>query len=193
MQYKKKTDGYNQKKNEVEQAYAKPSHSRGGRGRGGGERSERPQTAKPERGGHKQVEETKGGQRPQTRGGNREDYGPRGGRGGRGAGQMLQGAGTGGRGGRPLDPNSWQYKYKFGERPVHEAVEVTDKADIPELPADSDIKKKPSKDVFDKKMRELDRKAEELKITIEDNRYKKRQVWEGGKVEGSNVTYRDLK
>jgi|TARA_B110000305_G_C19428671_1_gene635054 hypothetical protein len=63
---------------------------------------------------------------------------------------------------------------------------------LPELPADSDIKKKPSKDVFDKKMRELDRKAEEYKITIEENRYKKRQVYEGGKVEGSNVTYRDL-
>lgn len=41
-------------------------------------------------------------------------------------------------------------------------------------------------------MRELDRKAEEFKITIEENRYKKRQVYEGGKVEGSNVTYRDL-
>ena len=109
MQYKKKTDGYNQKKNEVDQAYSKPSHSRGGRGgRGGGERSERPHTAKPDRGGHQQVEETKGGQRPQTRYNNREDhYGPRGGRGGRGANQMHQGAGTGGRGGRQIDPNSW--------------------------------------------------------------------------------------
>lgn len=41
-------------------------------------------------------------------------------------------------------------------------------------------------------MRDLDKKAEELKITVEDAKYKRRQVYEGGKVEGENVTYREV-
>lgn len=41
-------------------------------------------------------------------------------------------------------------------------------------------------------MRALTKEAEDLRVIIEENRYKKRQVIEGGKVDGSNVTYYDL-
>jgi uncharacterized coiled-coil DUF342 family protein len=63
---------------------------------------------------------------------------------------------------------------------------------VPELPAIEDIKKKPSKDEFDRKMKELDTTANQLRATIEDSRYKRRQVYEGGKVEGQNITFRDV-
>ena len=63
---------------------------------------------------------------------------------------------------------------------------------IPELPAPEDILKKPSKDEFDKKMKDQDRIADEQRIIIEESRYKRKQVYDNGRVEGSNVTYKDL-
>ena len=61
---------------------------------------------------------------------------------------------------------------------------------LPELP--KDILREPSRDDFNKKMKELDAEAEQLKITVEENKFKRRQVYEGGKVEGENVTYREV-
>lgn len=61
---------------------------------------------------------------------------------------------------------------------------------LPELP--KDIMREPSRDDFNKKMKELDAEAEQLKITVEENKFKRRQVYEGGKVEGENVTYREV-
>jgi uncharacterized coiled-coil DUF342 family protein len=61
---------------------------------------------------------------------------------------------------------------------------------LPELP--KDIIKEPSRDDFNKKMKDLDAEAEQLKITVEENKFKRRQVYEGGKVEGENVTYREV-
>jgi hypothetical protein len=40
-------------------------------------------------------------------------------------------------------------------------------------------------------MRALDKVIEENKIIVEKNKLIKRGVYEGGKIEGSNVTYRD--
>jgi hypothetical protein len=40
-------------------------------------------------------------------------------------------------------------------------------------------------------MRALDKTIEEKKITVEKNKQMKRGVFEGGKIDGSNVTYRD--
>ena len=61
---------------------------------------------------------------------------------------------------------------------------------IPELP--EEILKKPSKDDFDKKMREQDKIADEQRVIIEESKFKRRQVYDNGRVEGSNVTYKDL-
>jgi hypothetical protein len=41
-------------------------------------------------------------------------------------------------------------------------------------------------------MKELDAEADQLKITVEENKFKRRQVYEGGKVEGENSTYREV-
>lgn len=62
---------------------------------------------------------------------------------------------------------------------------------IEELPSIADTLKKPSKDEFNKKMNALDKVIEEKKIIVERNKLIKRGVYEGGKIEGSNVTYRD--
>jgi hypothetical protein len=44
--------------------------------------------------------------------------------------------------------------------------------------------KEPSRDGFNNEMKALDKQAEELKITVEESKFKRRQVYEGGKVEG---------
>ena len=41
-------------------------------------------------------------------------------------------------------------------------------------------------------MKDLDKKAEELKVNVEANRFQRNRVYEGGKVDGGDVTYRDL-
>lgn len=41
-------------------------------------------------------------------------------------------------------------------------------------------------------MKDLDKQAEELKVHVEGNRFQRNRVYEGGKVEGGDVTYRDL-
>jgi len=41
-------------------------------------------------------------------------------------------------------------------------------------------------------MKELDARAIELRVLIEENRHKRKQVYDGGQVEGSNMSYRDL-
>lgn len=109
----------------------------------------------------------------------------------------MQGAGTGAgpggkRSGAPYDESSWQYKYKHGERPVLEPVDVTLDTKLPELPAPDKILKQPMREDFQKKMRDLDRRADELKANVEANRHQRSKVYAGGKVEGGEVTYRDL-
>ena len=53
---------------------------------------------------------------------------------------------------KPLDENSYQWRYRNEERPVYEKMTVTLETKIPELP--EEILKRPSKDEFDKKMKE---------------------------------------
>jgi hypothetical protein len=38
----------------------------------------------------------------------------------------------------------------------------------------------------------LKKRAEEFKITVEESKFKRRQVFEGGKLEGENITYREV-
>lgn len=106
----------------------------------------------------------------------------------------MQGAGAGGkRQGAPYDESSWQYKYKHGKRPVLDySVVVTLDTKIPEFPAPDKVVKRPVREDFQKKMRELDQRAEALKASVEAARHQRSRVYEGGKVEGGDVTYRDL-
>lgn len=108
----------------------------------------------------------------------------------------MQGAGAGGAGGKraggPYDESSWQYKYKHGERPVLENITVTLDTKLPPLPAPDKILKQPVRENFQKTMRDLDRRADELKANVESNRHQRSKVYAGGKVEGGDVGYRDL-
>lgn len=69
---------------------------------------------------------------------------------------------------------------------------VTKDTVIPDLPKGEEILKDPNEDVFNQKMRDLDKKAIELKEKVEEAKLKRKQVYEGGKIEGGNTTYRDL-
>ena len=108
---------------------------------------------------------------------------------GQGSGPSKQGH-HGGPRRHQLDENSWQWKWKFGQRPEHERIEVTIDTKVPELP--KTLIKKPNRDEFEKGMKELDRDAEALKIDIEELRYKKRQVYETGHVGDESIEYKAL-
>lgn len=41
-------------------------------------------------------------------------------------------------------------------------------------------------------MKDLDKKADELKVNVQAYRSQRNKVYEGGKVDGGDVTYRDL-
>jgi len=89
-----------------------------------------------------------------------------------------------------VDETSWQWRYKNEKRPTYEYRTVTIDEELPELP--KDIKSKPSRDEFDRQMKNLTKEADELRTAVEEAKFKRRQVIEGGKVEGSNVTYHDV-
>lgn len=61
---------------------------------------------------------------------------------------------------------------------------------MPELP--TDIKQKPSKDEFDRQMKQIDADANELRVRIEELRHKRKMVYEGGRADAGNESYHDL-
>ena len=75
---------------------------------------------------------------------------------------------------KPLDENSWQWKFHHSERPTFEKIEIKIDTKIEALPGKDETLKEPSRDKFNDEMRALDKKAEELKITVEDSKYKRR-------------------
>lgn len=197
MQYRKKDQDRNKTDSAYEQAPRRDGDERprgrggnrgGGRGRGaggdrgGGDRG-RPATATT-RGGY---DNKRGGEtrdRPQTtrgRGGGDRGGGDRGGR-------SYQGAGGGGR--RPIDPTSFQWKYRNEERPTFEKIAVNADTVLPPLPSKDDMKTEPSKNELDKKLRDLDRIVEDRKLKNEEARHHRNIVRDGGKVDGSNADYR---
>ena len=63
---------------------------------------------------------------------------------------------------------------------------------IPELPTKEKMLKKPNWEDFEKEMRDLDQKAQELRASIDECHHKRSQVYQGGKREGEDVTFKDL-
>lgn len=55
-----------------------------------------------------------------------------------------------------------------------------------------EILKKPSKDEFDRKMKEQDEIVNQRRGLIEEQRYKRKLVYEGGKVDGAKGAFRDI-
>jgi hypothetical protein len=77
------------------------------------------------------------------------------------------------------------------ELPKYESIDVTLETEVPALPAKEDILKQPSKDVFDEQMAALDNQIKHLREQKEDLFNKKRETIEGGKIQGSNMTFKE--
>lgn len=160
-----KVEPVEESKVEVKPRNDKP---RGGRGRGGNEQREH-REKRTERGGH----EHRGGHvhKGEHRGGHKQD------------GEHKP---------KQQDKNSWQYKYYNQERPKYERVTVTAETEVPVLPTKDELLKFPSKDVFDEDMAKLDKKIKELRQQKDELCEKRREVIDGGKVQGSTMTYREI-
>lgn len=103
----------------------------------------------------------------------------------------MHGAGSGGK--RAYDESSWQAKFLHGERPkLDENVVVTADTKIPELPPPAKRVKKPRREDFQKKMRELDDRAAELRESVAANRRQRSRVYSDSKVDGADTTYREV-
>lgn len=90
------------------------------------------------------------------------------------------------------DKNSWAYKFHYAERPKHERVEVTMETVVPETIPKDQRKKNPEKADFDNKMRNFDAQIETIKSKIAGLIQKKKEVLDGGKMQGSSVTFKDF-
>jgi len=109
-------------------------------GRGGNNHGDRPKTAGGERGGAKPHYQRRkeGGhvEGDQREGGEHRERGPK----------------------KDLDTNSWVYKFLHGSRPTFEQIVVTLDTEVPPIIDKSLRLKEPSKDEFEKKMKDLDNK-----------------------------------
>ena len=77
------------------------------------------------------------------------------------------------------------------ERPEYEHVEFTKDTVIPDMPSKEERLKEPSKADFDKEMGAEDAKIQERRAKQNELRKKRREIIDGGKVTGSNMTYRE--
>ena len=55
-----------------------------------------------------------------------------------------------------------------------------------------DILKQPSHEQFEEEMAKLDQKIKELRTKKEDLHQKRREIIDGGKMQGSSMTYREV-
>jgi len=90
------------------------------------------------------------------------------------------------------DKDSWVYKFHYMERPKYERFEVTLETEVPAPIPKEQRKRQPDRTEFDNKMRGLDAQIETLKNKIQSIITKKKEVREGGKMKGSQVTFKDF-
>ena len=76
-------------------------------------------------------------------------------------------------------------------RVEYEKVEFTKDTVIPDMPTKEQRLKEPSKPEFDREMAAEDVKINEKRSKQNDLRRKRREIIDGGKVSGSNMTYRE--
>lgn len=77
------------------------------------------------------------------------------------------------------------------ERQEYEKVDFTQDTVIPPMPSKEERLREPSKADFDKEMGAEDVKINERRGKQNDLRRKRREIIDGGKVSGSNMTYRE--
>jgi hypothetical protein len=71
---------------------------------------------------------------------------------------------------KPIDENTWYYRYFYEARPKHDRTEVTQDTIVPPTVPKDARKKLPDQKDFDKKMKDLDTKIESLKEKIVSSR-----------------------
>ena len=91
-----------------------------------------------------------------------------------------------------MDTNSWVYKFLHGARPKFEQVVVTAETEVPAIVEKSLRKKEPSKEEYEKKMKELDNKIMQIREHINTLSLKKKEAREGGKVKGTTISYKEF-
>jgi chromosome segregation ATPase len=84
------------------------------------------------------------------------------------------------------------YKFLHGARPKFEQVVVTAETEVPATVEKSLRKKEPSKDEYEKKMKELDSKIMQIREHINTLSLKKKEAREGGKVKGTTISYKEF-
>ena len=77
------------------------------------------------------------------------------------------------------------------DRPKWETIAFTSETEIPALPSKEERLKQPSKEVFEADMGALDKQIDAVREQQKTLRAKRREVIDGGKIKGSNVTYRE--
>jgi len=60
------------------------------------------------------------------------------------------------------------------------------------MPEKSEILKQPSHEAFEEEMAKLDQKIKQLRTQKEDLHQKRREIIDGGKMQGSSMTYREV-
>ena len=129
--------------------------------------------------------------------GGRGSRGTRGGNRGRGQGEegrgRPRGSNTGRGGGQHRDANredaSWYEKYHYAHRPRYNTRDITLETEVPAMIPKEQRKKKPTKDAFEKAQRDQDHQIDQLWDKIKGINLKKKEIADGGKMTGSNVTY----
>ena len=77
------------------------------------------------------------------------------------------------------------------DRPEYEKVAFTKETEIEEAPPLKDRLREPSKAEFDKEMATEDAKINERRAKQNDLRKKRREIIDGGRVSGGDMTYRE--
>ncbi len=84
-------------------------------------------------------------------------------------------------------------EYYYGKRTRYDyRIELTAETEVPVVPAKEERLKPVDKPEFEKKMRSLDNQVDKLRDQIRKINMKKKDLHEGAKVSGSDMTYRDL-
>ena len=84
------------------------------------------------------------------------------------------------------------YKYHYAERPkLDYKVEITATIEVPAVPAKDQRKKNPDKSAFEATLANIENQIEAKREKIRSLGLKKKETLEGGKVSGSQLTFRD--
>ena len=89
------------------------------------------------------------------------------------------------------DVNSWKYKFHNREPKKYDKIVFTAETEIPALPPKEARLKQPSKEDLDAEMAKIDAKINEIREKKKHLVNKKAEIQQGGKMTGSQLTYKE--